>query len=155
MIGKQWIYGLGDDKRLPRKDTDDKWFGAFHLQHKTLRAIAKYCPLAAAIFAPLSTLFTIPALVERWYTFDGVFVHDYAGSIILSVSPSCSTLIANAPLLILRFSLTKERYWRRATSWSTFCWFFTLILGFTNIGVYGIHKRNLPGFEFTEGFWCA
>jgi hypothetical protein len=65
MLGKQWIYGLGGDKRLPRKDTgtEDKWFGAFHLQHKTLRVIAKYSPLAAAIFAPLSTLFTIPALV--------------------------------------------------------------------------------------------
>jgi potassium channel subfamily K len=59
---KQWVYyiGLPAPKRL-----EGFWRWLTHGRLRTLRIFAKYCPLIAAVFAPLSTLLDIPALTVR------------------------------------------------------------------------------------------
>lgn len=56
---KQWVYstGLAAPKRL-----GGLWGWLTQGRLRTLRIFAKYCPLIAAVFAPLSTLLDIPAL---------------------------------------------------------------------------------------------
>jgi potassium channel subfamily K len=63
-------------------------------------------------------------------------------------------ILANA-LLVIRFSSSKEKRWRRATSWSTLCWLGALIVEIINIALFGPHVHRTPDYEPTEGFWCA
>jgi hypothetical protein len=56
---KQWVHytGLAASKLLK-----GFWGWLTHGRLRTLRIFAKYCPLIAAVLAPLSTLLDIPAL---------------------------------------------------------------------------------------------
>ncbi|GFZ48419.1 hypothetical protein JCM24511_06167 [Saitozyma sp. JCM 24511] len=125
-----------------------------HGRLRTLRIFAKYCPLIAAVLAPLSTLLDIPALTEPWFTLNGVPVRDFRASLVLSAVGLALNILANA-LLVIRFSSSKEKRWRRATLWSTLCWLGALIVEIINIAMFGPHRHRTPDYQPTEGFWCA
>ncbi|GFZ48406.1 hypothetical protein JCM24511_06154 [Saitozyma sp. JCM 24511] len=147
----QWVSGVRvlEPKRFASTLRD-----AFHARLRTVRIIAKYCPLIAAILAPLSTLLLIPAVAEHWYTRNGVPVRKFPISIFLSAVGMALNLLANV-LLILRFSFLKDKRWRYATSWSTICWLITLVMQIINLTVFGARVHRTSDYEFTEGFWCA
>lgn len=65
---------------------------------------ANNAPLIAALLAPASTLYDIPALSQRWYSLNGVEQTDPSASLILSAFSLSASITANA-LLILRFSI--------------------------------------------------
>lgn len=65
---------------------------------------ANNAPLIAALLAPASTLYDIPALSQRWYSFNGAELPDPHASLILSGFSLAASIIANA-LLVLRFSV--------------------------------------------------
>jgi uncharacterized metal-binding protein len=48
-----------------QKWSQGTWWWFPHPRFRTLRTFAKYCPLIAAVLAPLSTLLDIPALAVR------------------------------------------------------------------------------------------
>ncbi|RSH91590.1 hypothetical protein EHS25_008959 [Saitozyma podzolica] len=148
---KQWVHytGLAASKLLK-----GFWGWLTHGRLRTLRIFAKYCPLIAAVLAPLSTLLDIPALTEPWFSRNGVPVRDFRASLVLSAVGLVLNILANA-LLVIRFSSSKEKRWRRATSWSTLCWLGALIVEIINIALFGPHVHRTPDYEPTEGFWCA
>jgi potassium channel subfamily K len=63
-------------------------------------------------------------------------------------------ILANA-FLVIRFSSSKEKRWRRATSWSTLCWLGAFIVEIINLALFGPRLHRRPSYEPTEGFWCA
>ncbi|GAA95008.1 uncharacterized protein L969DRAFT_51947 [Mixia osmundae IAM 14324] len=118
-----------------------------------LKEFAKVAPLISAILAPLSTLMDIPALSERWYTFNGVALPDPTASLALSAVGLAFNLIANV-LLMIRFS-AQSSWWRLATRLSLLGWLMKTILALANLILFGITTRNGPGYSYDEGFWCA
>lgn len=84
---------------------------------KDLAAIA---PLLAAIISPLSILFDIPALTERWYLKGSIEQPDPRASLALSGVGLGANIIANV-LLVVRFS-TADEWWRVATRASIVWW---------------------------------
>lgn len=61
-------------------------------------------------------------------------------------------VLANV-LIILRFSSAK--YWRLATSLSTFCWLGKFVVDTVNLALFGARVPKDPGYQLTEGFWCS
>lgn len=82
--------------------------------------LATIAPLLSAVIAPLAVLYDIPALSEKWYSYNGVIQPDFKASLVLSGVSLAASIIANA-LLIIRFSLTARR-WRIATRISVIFW---------------------------------
>ncbi|EIW70019.1 hypothetical protein TREMEDRAFT_30177 [Tremella mesenterica DSM 1558] len=119
-----------------------------------VRSLAKYCPLAAAVLAPLSTLLDIPALTQHWYTLNGVAQPDPTASLALSAVGLALNVFANA-FLILRFSSSRTWWWHHATQWSLMNWILKVIVAAINLILFGIVTRNSAGYQFAEGFWCA
>ncbi|RXK36226.1 hypothetical protein M231_06496 [Tremella mesenterica] len=119
-----------------------------------VRSLAKYCPLAAAVLAPLSTLLDIPALTQHWYTLNGVAQPDPTASLALSAVGLALNVFANA-FLILRFSSSRTWWWHHATQWSLINWILKVIVAAINLILFGIVTRNSAGYQFAEGFWCA
>ena len=73
---KQAVFGLGNYDKEDEKGGKQNGKGEVHKRLTwralifapgQLRTIAKYCPLIAAIFAPLATLLDIPALTVSMY----------------------------------------------------------------------------------------
>lgn len=87
---------------------------------KHYRDFARTAPLLAATIAPLSVLFDIPALTEKWYTRDGELQRDPEASLVLSGFSLGFSMLANA-LLVIRFSSTGSR-WRIFTNVSVIFW---------------------------------
>lgn len=85
-----------------------------------IKDLAAIAPLLAAIIAPLSILFDIPALTERWYLKAGVEQADPTASLALSGVGLGANIIANV-LLVVRFS-TADEWWRVATRASIVWW---------------------------------
>lgn len=69
---------------------------------------ANITPLIAALLAPVSTLYDIPALSQPWYSLDGATLPDPRASLILSSVSLALSVIANV-LLVLRFSVHVAR----------------------------------------------
>ncbi|RSH80075.1 hypothetical protein EHS25_007344 [Saitozyma podzolica] len=136
-----------------QKWSQGTWWWFPHPRFRTLRTFAKYCPLIAAVLAPLSTLLDIPALAEPWFARNGIPVHDFRASVVLSAVGLALNVLANL-LLVLRFSSSKEKRWRHATTWSTLCWLSTFIIEIINVTLFGPHVHRGPDYESTEGF-CA
>lgn len=85
-----------------------------------IKDLASIAPLLAAIISPLSTLFDIPALTERWYFKAGIEQPDPTASLVLSGVGLGANIIANI-LLVVRFS-TADEWWRVATRASIVWW---------------------------------
>ncbi|ELU39536.1 hypothetical protein AG1IA_06442 [Rhizoctonia solani AG-1 IA] len=133
---------------------------------RPLYLFASISPLTAAVIAPLAVLLDIP---EKWYTRNGQPQPDPRASLILSGLSLSFSLVANA-LLVIRFSLEGRR-WMIATQISVACWIvkvcslssvmlplFThqqVVVGITNLVVFGALTRNQPQFSYAEGFWSA
>ncbi|KAF8511619.1 voltage-gated potassium channel [Hysterangium stoloniferum] len=124
---------------------------------------AKVVPLLAAIFAPFSILFDIPALSEPWFvdSDSDIFViparvtplPDPKGNVALSAVGLLFNVIANA-LLIVRFSTgASARWWRVATRLSLVSWICKVVIALINVVVYGTGLR--PHSIRWEGLWCA
>ena len=64
--------------------------------------------LVAALLAPMSTLYDIPALSQPWYAFNGAALPDPRASLVLSGVSLAMSVIANS-LLVLRFSVHVAR----------------------------------------------
>lgn len=96
--------------------------------HKQVKDLASIAPLLAAIVAPLSVLFDIPALGEKWYLKDGIEQPDPRASLILSSISLGSNVVANI-LLIVRFSTSNE-WWRVATRVSILWWIIKVSIGY-------------------------
>jgi potassium channel subfamily K len=75
---------------------------------ESVRQAANYAPLLAAILAPVSTLYDIPALAQKWYAFNGQNLPDPRASLILSGLSLAFSIIANV-FLVLRFSIRATR----------------------------------------------
>lgn len=73
---------------------------------------ANNAPLIAALLSPASTLYDIPALSQRWYSFNGAELPDPQSSLILSGFSLAGSIIANA-LLLLRFSVRWSKVGKR------------------------------------------
>jgi potassium channel subfamily K len=119
-----------------------------------IREVARYCPLIAAILAPLSTLLDIPALTQRWYALNGVLQEDPKVSIALSAIGLALNVLANS-LLLYRFTAHSIRNNSIATRVSLLAWLGKTIVAAVNLIVFGIMTRNDPGYSYREGFWCA
>ncbi|GAB1520464.1 hypothetical protein RhiTH_003540 [Rhizoctonia solani] len=120
---------------------------------RPLYLFASISPLTAAVIAPLAVLLDIPALTEKWYTRNGQPQPDPRASLILSGLSLSFSLVANA-LLVIRFSLEGRR-WMIATQISVACWIVKVVVGITNLMVFGALTRNQPQFSYAEGFWSA
>ncbi|QRW25725.1 hypothetical protein RhiXN_10802 [Rhizoctonia solani] len=120
---------------------------------RPLYLFASISPLTAAVIAPLAVLLDIPALTEKWYTRNGQPQPDPRASLILSGLSLSFSLVANA-LLVIRFSLEGRR-WMIATQISVACWIVKVVVGITNLVVFGALTRNQPQFSYAEGFWSA
>ncbi|KAF8688616.1 Voltage-gated potassium channel, partial [Rhizoctonia solani] len=120
---------------------------------RPLYLFASISPLTAAVIAPLAVLLDIPALTEKWYTRNGQPQPDPRASLILSGLSLSFSLVANA-LLVIRFSLEGRR-WMIATQISVACWIAKVVVGITNLVVFGALTRNQPQFSYAEGFWSA
>ncbi|PWN86532.1 voltage-gated potassium channel [Acaromyces ingoldii] len=119
-----------------------------------LASFAAYTPLVAALLAPMSTLYDIPALSQPWYAFNGAALPDPRASLVLSGVSLAMSVIANS-LLVLRFSVHVARLWRFATRLSTLAWVIKTCIGIANLITFGALARNGPGYSYLEGFWCA
>ncbi|KAL1411067.1 Potassium channel [Vanrija albida] len=119
-----------------------------------VRNVAQYLPLIAAIAAPMSTLMDIPALSQHWYSYYGVKQRDPTTCLILSAVGLFFNVLANV-LLIVRFSATKKSFWRWGVKLSLACWIIKTTFAVVNLLVFGAGKRNGPGFQYDQGFWCA
>ncbi|KII87652.1 hypothetical protein PLICRDRAFT_643132 [Plicaturopsis crispa FD-325 SS-3] len=115
---------------------------------------SRYAPLVAALLAPLSTIYDIPALSQRWYVLsDGTQVPDPKASLILSAVGLAFNVGANT-LLALRFSSSNRR-WRIATVLSLALWIAKTILAVVNLSIFGTRQGSRADLHYTEGFWCA
>ncbi|KAF8511620.1 voltage-gated potassium channel [Hysterangium stoloniferum] len=128
-----------------------------------LHSWARVAPLLAAILAPFSVLFDIPALSESWFvdSDSNVFLiptrvtplPDPKGNITLSAVGLLFNVIANA-LLIVRFSTgASAKWWRVATRLSIVSWICKVVIALINVVVYGRGLR--PHSMRWEGLWCA
>lgn len=139
---------------------------------------ANITPLIAALLAPVSTLYDIPALSQPWYSLNGTTLPDPRASLVLSGVSLSLSVIANS-LLVLRFSvhvarvglLEKAGYemkictrtdkhvslplpsqlWRFATRISTLAWVIKTCIGVANLITFGALTRNGAGFAYLEG----
>jgi hypothetical protein len=100
---------------------------------------ANNAPLIAALLAPASTLYDIPALSQRWYSLNGVEQTDPSASLILSAFSLSASITANA-LLILRFSI---RWSKVSQSLPRYC----------RIGPYPTYETGLEMGYSTVYFW--
>ncbi|PWN22633.1 hypothetical protein BCV69DRAFT_280225 [Microstroma glucosiphilum] len=130
-----------------KQDLQTRW-------HSLSAAIARFAPLAAALIAPASTLYDIPALTQHWYSLNGVPQEDPQASLILSAVGLATSIIANA-LLVLRFTVHLPKAWRLAIVVSTVGWLMKTILAVANLITFGALTRNTAGYAYDEGFWCA
>lgn len=160
---KQQVYGLDGDE-----DDHEKWSFWHRLKEVTspeMKDIARYCPLAAAILAPLSTLLDIPALSvsnrgflssrqQHWYELYDEPQDDPAACLALSAVGLGLNVLANL-LLLLRFSTRSQAYTSIATRISLLSWIGKTLVAAVNLIVFGVVARNGPGYSFDEGFWCA
>lgn len=122
--------------------------------HETVSSFTLGGPLIAALLAPASTLYDIPALSMRWYALNGVSVPDpYASRVISVISLVCS-IIANA-LLVIRFTVHAPKAWRLGIIASTVGWILKTALSMANLIVFGATRQNGPGYSYLAGFWCA
>jgi potassium channel subfamily K len=131
-------------------------------------------PLLAAILAPASVLFEIPALSQPWLSANDHSIADPLWSFVLSVVSLGFNVVANG-LLVLRFSRTPK--WAGAwfpaviTRLSAVCWLIKVrvlalprddsltsvqtVIEIVNISLYA-HKTSLyPISAYQEGFWCS
>ena len=139
-----------------------------------LRQLANYAPIVAALLAPASTMYDIPALSQKWYSLDGQELPDPLPSLVLSGFSLAASVIANS-LLVLRFSVRVSKVrrgwlrlsrtrgpftdcsafmhqsWRLATRLSTLCWLVKTIIGMANLITFGALRRNGPGYAYLEG----
>ncbi|KAF8321589.1 voltage-gated potassium channel [Clavulina sp. PMI_390] len=115
--------------------------------------LATISPLIGGVLAPLSVLYDIPALSEKWYTLDGVPQADFKASLILSSLSLSLTILANA-LLVYRFSSVATR-WRVSMRLSVVLWAMKVGVSLANVIMFGALKRNSQGWHYGEGFWCA
>jgi potassium channel subfamily K len=116
-------------------------------------ALATQFPLVAAILAPASVLFDIPALSQHWLNRDGFAVSDPNWNLILSAVGLGFNVLANA-LLVVRFSDTSRRVAVHATRLSAICWIIKTGIELGNIGAY-VALVRAPVTDYQEGFWCA
>jgi hypothetical protein len=105
-----FVIGLALSLSLPRQDAHPLLSVAtIMLSRKdieeTLRQFANYAPLLAALLAPLSTLYDIPSLSQKWYSYDGAELADPKASLVLSGISLAVSVTANT-LLVLRFSVS-------------------------------------------------
>lgn len=114
----------------------------------------RMCPLLAAIIAPLSVMFDIPALSQPWYGMENQRLTDETTSLILSTISLFTNLVANI-LLLLRFSVNSRRSYTIATRISIVFWIAKVIVALVNLVLFGASSRNTPGYEYLQGFWCA
>ncbi|KAK9897619.1 voltage-gated potassium channel [Cystobasidium minutum MCA 4210] len=110
-------------------------------------------PLFAALVAPVSTLYDIPALTQRWYSLNGQGLPDPTPNLALSALGLAFNAIANG-LLVYRFSARRE-WWKAAMILSTVCWIIKSIIATVNLAVYGHAYEGLPGYTYTSAFWCG
>jgi potassium channel subfamily K len=100
-------------KRFPTlKDLKQNWV-----------AIVTQFPLIAAILAPSSVLFDIPALTQHWLSVNERSIPSPTWSTVLSAVSLGFNILANA-LLVVRFSRTKSwpRLFAVVTRLSAICW---------------------------------
>ncbi|CAD6573140.1 MAG: hypothetical protein TREMPRED_000733 [Tremellales sp. Tagirdzhanova-0007] len=143
----------GDDERSEIGDLKHQsLFQSFDIPR--IRTFAEYCPLVAAIIAPVATLLDIPALTQHWYTRYGVSQPDPKASLILSGFSLSFNIFANI-LLIIRFSAKSTFWWRHSTRWSLLMWLAKTTVALVNLSLFGILTRNGDGYSFSDGFWCA
>ncbi|WOO81374.1 Outward-rectifier potassium channel TOK1 [Vanrija pseudolonga] len=121
---------------------------------RSLRNIAQYMPLVAAIAAPMSSLMDIPALSQHWYSYYGNVQRDPTVCLCLSAVGLGFNVLANV-LLLVRFSATKKSFWRWGVKLSLLCWITKTIIAIVNLLVFGAGQRNGPGYSYDQGFWCA
>jgi Ion channel len=114
----------------------------------------KHAQLVAALIAPISTLLDIPALTQKWYSYQGQALEDPYQSLVLSAISLAANIAANA-LLVLRFSVTANKLWKWSTRASLACWFLKSTIAIVNLIVFGALTRNGEGYAYLEGFWCA
>ena len=144
--------GVEANKKYPEPWT--LWHRFNAVPFPNIREVARYCPLIAAILAPLSTLLDIPALTQRWYALNGELQEDPTVSIVLSAIGLALNVLANA-LLLYRFTAHSIHNNSVATRISLLSWMGKTIVAAANLIVFGILTRNAPGYSFREGFWCA
>jgi hypothetical protein len=115
----------------------------------SLKNMTRYAPLIAAIIAPTSTLYEIPALSQPWYKYKGVNVRDPAGSLALSGISLTLNIMANsvsiklllfmhtrikikipAQLLVMRFSSAHK--WWRMSRWASLIFWIIKVKLFTS-----------------------
>ena len=118
--------------------------------HDGAKQLANYAPLAAALLAPASTLYDIPALTEKWYSFEGLDLEDPRASLILSGFSLAISILANA-FLVIRFSVRWAKAWRWATRLSLAGWILKTIIGVANLITFGALRRNGVGFAYNQG----
>lgn len=114
------------------------------------RTWATWAPLAAALLAPVSTIYDVPSTSQRWYTYNGESLPDPTASLILSGFSLAFSILANTAL-VFRFSVRVAKSWRWATRISLVGWILKTLLGVTNLIVFGALKRNGPGYEYNQG----
>lgn len=91
--------------------------------HNTLRLV----PLLAALVAPLSVLYDVPALSQPWYGKEDQALTDETTSLILSSFSLALNIAANG-LLLLRFSVDSPKKYTLATRASMIMWILKAIV---------------------------
>lgn len=71
------------------------------------RVLGVWAPLVAALIAPVATLYDIPALSQKWYSYNGQTLSDPSASLILSSISLALSIIANT-LLVVRFTVQAD-----------------------------------------------
>ncbi|ORY28329.1 hypothetical protein BCR39DRAFT_535524 [Naematelia encephala] len=151
---KQGVFGLGLDKEEKASGKKLLSWRELFFEPAKLRIFAKYCPLVAAILAPLATLLDIPALTQHWYSRYGDPQPDPTVSLALSGLGLGVNILANA-LLLVRF-MSRESFWiRQSTRLSLLFWVVKTVVAAVNLIIFGILTRNGNGYTYAEGFWCA
>ncbi|KZT43256.1 voltage-gated potassium channel [Sistotremastrum suecicum HHB10207 ss-3] len=125
----------------------------FATRQINLQDIGQVCPLVAAVLAPFSTLFDIPALTQEWFAKDDQPFPDVHASLVLSAVGLAFNVVANG-LLIVRFS-SRYYLWKITTRVSLLCWAIKVIVALINLSVFGSRSKRGDGFTYLEAFWCA
>lgn len=120
----------------------------------SFRKLVDATPLLAALLAPVSTLYDVPALTQRWYAKNGDPISDPTASLILSAISLSASILANTSLVV-RYTVHAQRFWHSAIIISTYGWIFKVLVGVSNLVAFGALRRNGPEYTYVEGFWCA
>lgn len=116
--------------------------------------LATQFPLLAAIFAPSSVLFDIPALTQHWISLNGVAVKTPHWTNVLSATGLALNIVANA-LLVARFSDVNRRVGVLATRLSAMFWILKATMELVNVSLFAHQNKDIPVADYQEGFWCA